>query len=64
MYLVPITPPSGEQSNYDRFRRPFVWSSRAVTWTWRGTDAAWITAQLGLEPSSRVARAVLSRREV
>ena len=45
MYLVPITPPSGEQSNYDRFRRPFVWSSRAVTWTWRGTDAAWITAQ-------------------
>lgn len=58
MYFVPITPSSGEQSNYDRFRRPFVWASRNVTWTWRGTDAAWVTAQsrmvLGVAPQAWV----------
>lgn len=45
MYLAPTNPSSGEQSNYDRFRRSFVWKSLNVAWTWRGTDAAWITAQ-------------------
>src|SRR5688572_13143305 len=39
-YYVPISPSSGEQSNYDRNEKVFYWLTGAVSWRWAFSNPA------------------------